>query len=460
MEIRLYNFDKKKNSTRQPTEGNVERGVLKNPSSVSNPRIEFNGSSMGGNPTNYNYAFIAEFNRYYFIKEWSYESALWVAEMECDVLASFKADIVAQNYYILRTSTAFDGDLRDNLYPLKPVPEKIVTKADSELFQGVVSDFMKGSFVVGITGSDGMASYWVMNYTSFTSFSKKIFSSTNWLGDVSSIGEDIAKMVFNPSQYITSILWFPFKIKPTSNEVNIDLQIGYWKVPIKALGLFNKELTETYITAVTIPDHPQINRGKFLNSFPYRNVKISLPGLGILELDAGKIQSGVVSVEVTADLTTGIAVYHVLDANTGFILANMTGKIGFSLDIGDIKSGIAEAINTVAVGALQAVAGNPAGGAMRAAMSFHDILKNDVSTVSSADSFATMTYLTKALTTFYKIAEEDNADNGRPYMKNGSPSTMGEGYYIVENGNIAITRAYSEEKDEIKNYLERGWYYE
>lgn len=460
MEVRLFNFEKKYNSTKQPTGGNIERGVLKNPSAISNPRIEFNHDILSGNPSNVNYAFIPDFSRYYFIKDWNYESGLWVAEMECDAMASFKNDIASQNYYILRTSTAFDGNLRDNLYPVKPVPEKVVTKADAELFFGVVSDLLRGDFVVGITGSDGMASYYKMEYTSFLSFSKKVFSSTDWLGDISSIGEDIAKMVFNPSQYVTSVLWFPFRVAPTSNEVDIDLQIGYWKVPIKALGLFNKELISNTITAINIPNHPQIGRGKFLNSFPYRSVKISLPGLGIVEIDAGKIQSGRVSIEASTDLTTGVTVYHILDANTGFVLANMTGKTGFSLSIGDIKSGIAQAANTIAVGTLQAISGNPAGAAMSAAMSFHDMLKNDVSTVSSVDSFAGMTYLTEALTTFYRIADEDNDDNGRPYMKNGTPSTMGTGYYIVENGNIAIKKAYSEEKERIKNYLERGWYYE
>ena len=60
---------------------------------------------------------------------------------------------------------------------------------------------------------------------------------------------------------------------------------------------------------------------------------------------------------------------------------------------------------------------------------------------------------------FYKLVDEDRSDNGRPYMKNGTMSELGTGYYVVENGNIEVSGATRTEKEQIKQYLEGGVYY-
>lgn len=461
MEIRLYNFDKKKNSTRQPTEGNDERGVLKNPSSVSNPRIEFNGLSMGGNPTNYNYAFIAEFNRYYFIKEWSYESALWVAEMECDVLASFKADIVAQNYYILRTSTAFTGEIADGLYPTYARPRRYIGHTTKELFPEA-SAFTKGTYVVGISGADGVSDYYKFTFQQFKKFSEAVFSSTTWIesGDFGDLGEDIAKLVFNPTQYITSVKWFPYTITSSEFTVVTKIKIGWWSFNVTA-ELLGNFVVDKLTTTIKCEHHPQASsRGVFLDSFPYRRAKLFIQGFGMVELNCSKIRSDSLSIEIHTDCRTGTASAYVYETETNYILANLTGKVGYSIAIGDIKNDFLGAIANGAGFIANTVAGNFIGAGASLINAGVEMTTTDVNTLSNADSPCSMLVGTTIFTDCWEIVDEDNADNGRPYMKNGTPSTMGKGYYIVENGNIAIKKAYSEEKDEIKNYLEKGWYYE
>ena len=83
----------------------------------------------------------------------------------------------------------------------------------------------------------------------------------------------------------------------------------------------------------------------------------------------------------------------------------------------------------------------------------------EATALSSADTVASMLVNTQLITDCYEITEEDNADNGRPYMKNGVPLSMGNGFYIVENGNVNIIGAYADEITMIKNYLEGGFYY-
>ena len=45
------------------------------------------------------------------------------------------------------------------------------------------------------------------------------------------------------------------------------------------------------------------------------------------------------------------------------------------------------------------------------------------------------------------------------YGKNNTFATLGEGYYIVENGSTPLKGAFDSEIDEVKNFLEGGVYY-
>lgn len=60
---------------------------------------------------------------------------------------------------------------------------------------------------------------------------------------------------------------------------------------------------------------------------------------------------------------------------------------------------------------------------------------------------------------FLAVTDEDNSENGRPYMKRGTFKSLGTGYYLVERGDMNITGAYSDEISKIKSLLEGGVYY-
>ena len=65
----------------------VLQGNLREGSSVVDPIILF---ELDENPTLFNYAYIPQFNRSYFITDWVIErTGLWRATMHCDVLTSF-----------------------------------------------------------------------------------------------------------------------------------------------------------------------------------------------------------------------------------------------------------------------------------------------------------------------------------------------------------------------------------
>lgn len=87
-------------------------GTLRDESDVVNPRILIEAE----NPVGYNYAYIEEFGRYYFINEFrSVRTGLWELTLQCDVLMSFSSEILACSAILDNsTATGFDNYLTDD----------------------------------------------------------------------------------------------------------------------------------------------------------------------------------------------------------------------------------------------------------------------------------------------------------------------------------------------------------
>lgn len=91
MEISLGTNNSEKNKIgKSVVWGMTVSGTLKDETSVTDPAVIMEVK----NPTLYNYAYIPEFNRYYFISDMvSVKNRLWRITMHVDVLESFKNQI-------------------------------------------------------------------------------------------------------------------------------------------------------------------------------------------------------------------------------------------------------------------------------------------------------------------------------------------------------------------------------
>lgn len=91
MDITLCVNNSEKNKIgKSLSNANIFSGFLKDETSVTNPVIIMELE----NPTRFNYAYIPEFGRYYFIDDMvSVRTGLWKISMKVDVLESFKVSI-------------------------------------------------------------------------------------------------------------------------------------------------------------------------------------------------------------------------------------------------------------------------------------------------------------------------------------------------------------------------------
>ena len=110
MNVYLFGFQKKENSTAQPDtkDGTLVSVQLKENTSVTNPVLILNLQSGGSpiNPSLYNYAYIPSFMRYYYISDWVYLNGVWECSCNVDVLASNKSVIGNMSTYVLRSAYA------------------------------------------------------------------------------------------------------------------------------------------------------------------------------------------------------------------------------------------------------------------------------------------------------------------------------------------------------------------
>ena len=103
MNLRLcVNNSEKNKMHKNLTAGVTLSGTLRNESNVVNPSIVINIE----NPTIYNYAYIEDFKRYYFITDYiSLRTGIWQINLKSDVLMSFKDSILASTALINSTET-------------------------------------------------------------------------------------------------------------------------------------------------------------------------------------------------------------------------------------------------------------------------------------------------------------------------------------------------------------------
>lgn len=103
MNIQLCSNTSEKNKINKTINTGITlSGSLRNESNVVNPSIIINID----NPTIYNYAYIPEFNRYYFITNYiSLRTGMWQINLKSDVLMSFKDSILSSEVLINKTET-------------------------------------------------------------------------------------------------------------------------------------------------------------------------------------------------------------------------------------------------------------------------------------------------------------------------------------------------------------------
>lgn len=110
MNILLYKTKNANNDLNKTISDKVELvGALRDASSIIAPSI-----LIQSNPIGYNYAYIPEFGRYYYIKNiTAFRKGAYIVDLKCDVLMSFKDEILNMTGIVSRLTNGDDYATRD-----------------------------------------------------------------------------------------------------------------------------------------------------------------------------------------------------------------------------------------------------------------------------------------------------------------------------------------------------------
>lgn len=464
--VELWKLSKKTNSTMIPAKAAdaVYQCVSNDTLDVLAPVLPLN-IGAGTYPAQYNYAHIAAFDRYYFITNWTFQNGLWYAAMAIDVLASWKAEIGAQTLYVERSASDFTGTIPDMTY--NRTADFTVTKIPFTLANAdqaawnITGMTGSGSFVVGIVGNGGVINYWGFSYADYQSLMATVFNYDYGFQD------EALKASFNPIQYFTTVVWFPFSVTlvPGTQEV----EMGWWTISGSKGYKLGGNTMAYYGAAVNLPKHPQQARGKWLNAGDTAHYTLRLPCFGMLDIQGyDMIDATSINIEVNVDLPTGKATCLITPNSAGTATQVVDYQVGVSMPIAQLQSNIlGMGVNTLRnaggfgamlgdalVGAVQGVSGILGGIPKLGNMSFGD----KVSTAGGLGGLNDCTISGMLIAAFQMIADEDLPDRGRPYCKRTQLDSL-QGYMMISDPDIDIPCT-STENAQIQNYMRTGFFYE
>ena len=463
--VRLYTLSKRDNSTKRPTgNGKAFDCIIKYGSGILHPTISFDLGKTE-DPSQYNYAYIPDFGRYYFIEEWFFDKALWTASLKVDVLATYKNEIGDSTLYVLRASNEYDGRIIDNLYPCE-TGCNFVSNSITNPFTWDDLCYIVG--VVSSNGNIGSMAYYVMSGTGMSTMCQNLldpgFVVNNANGfDLNDASEALQLSMIDPMQYIKSCIAIPLSFDDVTGSASF-VYAFQWNTGATGKRLYLAPY-ERKNYSFSISKHPDTaSRGNYVNSKPYTTLTLSLPPFGVIELDTTvTCNASSISVDVILDPITGKASATV--TCNGIVLNRLEAMLGVPISLSSVTRDYVGAATSAIGGVAGAVGGAMSGNIGGALSSVATGIGNAVEalmpraqTVGSGGGFA-LNFGKWALEhQFFRPVTDDPKHNGRPLCKMRKLSAL-KGYMLIQDGDVTINGTSSEDST-IRNYLESGFYYE
>lgn len=359
MDVVLYTFSKKHNSTKRPSTGTgvTYACTLIEGCSIIQPVIKVIAPA-NTDLTVYNYAYISAFHRYYFVSNITYDITTFSIFLTVDKMASAKTAIGASSHYIERCSFEFDENIIDTMYPTKTNLQRVIVEPEKvgTVTPTIFGDVIRPSYIVGIIGGiapdnvavigdcyNGSVVYFCLTQAQLGKLVASLLSSIDMYNiPTTEISESLQKQLINPLQYIHSIKCVPFTPNVSEQYVALAYYCGFqyvtipggenWKIckaPVIGELTTDNGYMEKRTTTIFIPVHPEYyNRGHWVLGAPATRYVFEAQPFGQIEIPSGSVLSATIS---GAENNKHLILYvtTVTDISTG----DCTLFLGFTQDV-------------------------------------------------------------------------------------------------------------------------------
>lgn len=361
----FYKTGKKINSTKQIAQGigDIELSCeLKDVTNLLAPTLIISSNTFLDqnnniqNPLDFVYCYIPDFNRRYFVRDWSWIVGRWECSLEVDVLATYKTAVGNTTAFVLRSASQYDPDIIDTKYPTT-MTEAAALQEESSFGNTTpwntdikTATIDQGFYVISVVNADlntiGGVSYYAMSAAVMSELMNKLFSAPTWMGITdASISSDLQKMLFNPMQYITNIMWIPRGFSTTNASTTNTLPFGWWSITLSGTAYrLNVDNTALEFTiSCSMKYHPQYDSSKrrWLQLSPFTTCALYLPPFGFVPIDTTKIYlSDKIKARVRIDVITGMGTLFISHSYTennieydGGIIYTTVSQVGVPMSI-------------------------------------------------------------------------------------------------------------------------------
>lgn len=280
---------------------------------------------------------------------------------------------------------------------------------------------------------------------------------------------DVLKVQSNPIENIIACRWYPMSI--TTVTADQDVVVGDVNTGVKGdvVGTTYRKTIGTYKYTGTITSNGKtFTFPGYLGYSPFTTIKLYLPYVGVIQLDATEIYNRTLSIEYIVDLITGDLIVF-LKLN-GFPYMNLSGKMGVDIplsgtDRAQVQIASASRALTATIGAAgHLMSGDMLGGAGAAASGMMSMAGLDYSTQRViTHSSVCASYENRAIIMEIQGPKAYKSDG---YAKqHGFPSniytkiTKGMGFIKVAKRSVINVAMSDTENRELEQILTSGCYF-
>ena len=470
-------FNKRKNSTKQPAPGSYSyksdiNCLLKEPTSVKNPVLIVAGADY-----NLDYAYIAAWNKYYYIDDIiSISNTEAEYHLSEDVLASNKAYITSssQKCMIAYASMGWDARQIDPRIPTKVTKGRALVSS-GPLFSGewYIVEVINNS---AIHDTAGFTRAYLLN-------AKALNKLRQWFADASVIQQISNYFNGTPLQGVVNCRWIPYTPNTIAYANPIDKMYIGSIFPTQSAYLFNMTTELCYEipgnqsmyanVALTIPYH----YADYRQFEPYTTALLFLPGVGNVGITLADFQNSKINVYTAVEINTGIVTYHLMTDTNEIVqtfVANLSVQCAIAQNTnngGGVIQSITQAIGGAAALVVGAYTGNvaaAAGGAVSALAGATNTILNSgqhsPSVMGSNGGRGVALRLDILLSVFWQNTEDPDAadwiaEKGRPVNKVMAMNTFTSGYVQTIDAHIKMAGTV-DDRLEVESYLNNGIFIE
>lgn len=437
--ITLYNFSKRENSTKLPTDGgyNISCFFKENTS-------KYSPSFIVNIPNVNNYTYAKWDNIYYYITDIVFLTNE-TAELQCevDVLATWKTQIGNVSAFTRFSTSGYDVGITD--IRLSSNPEVIRKSSSVSPFSG-----REQRYIVGLL-LNGFSDVVCLSWGDMRILTLAIMSSA--YGDLfTDITKGVSKILTDTSKCITSCYYNPVCYVNNDTSFTPTLAGGYTVDGISLNPpLRNKKISVT----VSIPW--AFDLSDFRNRSSFTDIELYLPAYGVLSLNADNFFGrSSIKIDITVDSGGGDITYNIEN------IAKCTCNVLCPVQVSTTSTGNMAGLGIgMAAATSSAMKGNPLGvlaGGFSAILSTMETNVGNIGGVGGTSNFnANSNIVCTVITHDTNVSPSSLTSNyGRPCNK---VKQISSGYNECTNASVNCN-APQNLKDRINSYMNGGFYYE